>query len=150
MGGAQAETVFVLTGNNTHTGGVQVAGNAAQGTAILEIDSDARLGAATGVLDLGRANGAFNLPGTLRATGNLAIAATRSTSFRDMTVDTNGFDVLTSLAARGVAVHWRERVGSRGATPLAATRSLRSLRGGRRREAAVAPTGDGVGSPERK
>lgn len=104
VGGAQAETVFVLAGNNSHSGGVQVAGNAQEGTAILEIDSDARLGAPTGVLDIGRANGFNTLPGTLRAAGNLVIAATRSTSFRDMTVDTNGFDVVFNQPISGLGL----------------------------------------------
>lgn len=104
VGGAQAETVFVLTGNNSHTGGVQVAGNAQRGTAVLEIDSDARLGAAGGVLDLGRASGLSSLPGTLRAAGNLVIAATRSTSFHDMTVDTNGFDVVFNQPISGLGM----------------------------------------------
>ncbi|RZJ02951.1 MAG: PEP-CTERM sorting domain-containing protein [Rubrivivax sp.] len=104
VGGAQTETVFVLTGNNTHTGGVQVAGNAQRGTAVLEIDSDARLGATAGVLDIGRANGFNPLPGTLRATDNLNIAATRNTSFRDMTVDTNGFDVVFNQPITGLGM----------------------------------------------
>ncbi|MFG6415325.1 autotransporter-associated beta strand repeat-containing protein [Roseateles sp. DC23W] len=104
LGGAQAETVFVLTGRNTHTGGVQVAGNAQRGTAVLELSSDAALGATSGVLDLGRANGFGSLPGTLRATGDLAIAATRSTSFRDMTVDTNGFNVVFNQPISGLGI----------------------------------------------
>lgn len=87
LGGNGAGTVFSLNGSATHSGGVKLA------NATLELDSDARLGPANGVLDIGRANGLFDLPGTLRATADLAIAATRSTSFRDMTVDTNGFDV---------------------------------------------------------
>ena len=87
LGGSGADTVFSLQGSATHTGGVKLA------LATLELDSDSRLGPATGVLDIGRANGLSNLPATLRATANLAIAATRSTSFRDMTVDTNGFAV---------------------------------------------------------
>lgn len=104
VGGAQAETVFVLSGSNSHTGGVQVAGSAAAGTAVLEIASDAALGAPGGVLDIGRANGFFTLPGTLRATADLSIAATRSTTFRDMTVDTNGFDVVFNQPIGGLGM----------------------------------------------
>lgn len=94
---------YVLTGAATHTGGIAVVGNSGQ-AAVLVIDSDARLGAATGVLDLGRSNGIFTLPGTLVAAGNLDIAATRSTSFRDMTVDTNGFDVVFNQPIAGLGM----------------------------------------------
>ncbi|MDR7331790.1 autotransporter-associated beta strand repeat-containing protein [Roseateles asaccharophilus] len=104
LGGAQAETVFVLTGHNTHSGGVQVAGNAQRGTAVLELSSDAALGAPGGALDLGRANGFSSLPGTLRATADLSIAAARSTTFRDMTVDTNGFDVVFNQPISGLGI----------------------------------------------
>lgn len=97
MGGNRTETVFVLTGNNSHTGGVRVAGSssAGPGSAVLAIDSDARLGAASGALDIGRpgATLATTLPGTLRATADLVIAASRSTRFAQMTVDTQGFDI---------------------------------------------------------
>ncbi|WP_457417925.1 beta strand repeat-containing protein [Roseateles sp. P5_E7] len=98
LGGNGAASVFVLAGNATHSGGVKLA------SATLELDGDARLGAATGVLDLGRANGLNNLAGTLRATADLAIAATRSTSFRNMTVDTNGFDVVFNQPINGLGM----------------------------------------------
>lgn len=98
LGGNGAASVFVLAGNASHNGGVKLA------SATLELDSDARLGAANGVLDLGRANGLRNLPATLRATADLSIAATRSTSFRDMTVDTNGFDVVFNQPINGLGM----------------------------------------------
>ncbi|MFG6430133.1 beta strand repeat-containing protein [Roseateles sp. LYH14W] len=98
LGGNNAASVFVLAGSASHSGGVKLA------SATLELDSDARLGAATGVLDLGRANGLRNLPATLRATADLSIAATRSTSFRDMTVDTNGFDVVFNQPINGLGM----------------------------------------------
>ena len=46
----------------------------------------------------------FTLPGTLVAAGNLDIAATRSTSFRDMTVDTHGFDVVFNQPIAGLGM----------------------------------------------
>jgi fibronectin-binding autotransporter adhesin len=84
---------FTLTGNNSHSGGVALAGNAGA-PAVLVLDSDARLGAAGGVLNIGRLNGSVVLPGRLEAGADLNIAATRSTSFRDMTVDTAGHSVV--------------------------------------------------------
>lgn len=101
LGGAAR---YVLTGTNTHTGGVALAGQASGQAAVLVIDSDARLGAPDGVLNIGRASGFFTLPGTLVAAGNLAIAATRSTSFRAMTVDTNGFDVVFNQPIAGLGI----------------------------------------------
>jgi autotransporter-associated beta strand protein len=95
---------YVLTGSATHTGGVALAGQANGDAAVLVIDSDARLGAASGVLDLGRTaanNSLVALPGTLVATGPLDIAATRSTSFQQMTVDTNGFNVVFNQPISG-------------------------------------------------
>ncbi|MFG6463427.1 beta strand repeat-containing protein [Roseateles sp. DXS20W] len=92
---------YVLAGSASHTGGVALAGQASGQAAVLVIDSDARLGAAGGVLNIGRASGFFSLPGTLVAAGNLDIAATRSTSFRDMTVDTAGFDVVFNQPING-------------------------------------------------
>lgn len=95
---------YVLTGTATHTGGVALAGPSAGQPAVLVIDSDARLGGAGGVLNIGRiaANNVFvTLPGTLVAAGNLDIAATRSTTFRSMTVDTNGFDVVFNQPISG-------------------------------------------------
>lgn len=98
LGGNGAASVFVLAGSVAHSGGVKVA------SATLDLDSDARLGAATGVLDLGRANGLNHLGATLRATAGLSIAVTRRTSFRDMTVDTNGFDVVFNQPIDGLGM----------------------------------------------
>ncbi|MFO1225475.1 MAG: autotransporter-associated beta strand repeat-containing protein [Roseateles sp.] len=100
LGGAAR---YLLTGTNTHTGGVALAGNSGQ-AAELVLDSDARLGGPNGVLNIGRSSGFFTLPGTLVAAGNLNIAATRSTSFRDMTVDTNGFDVVFNQPIDGLGM----------------------------------------------
>lgn len=85
---------FLLTGSASHSGGVTLAGESNGTPAVLVIDSDARLGAPGGVLHIGRNSGIFVLPGTLEAAGHLDIAASRSTSFRNMTVDTAGFDVV--------------------------------------------------------
>ncbi|MCF8206801.1 MAG: autotransporter-associated beta strand repeat-containing protein [Methylotenera sp.] len=104
LGGAAR---YVLTGTNTHTGGVALAGQANGQAAVLVIDSDARLGAAGGVLNIGRTaanNALITLPGTLVAAGNLDIAATRSTSFRNMTVDTNAFDVVFNQPINGLGI----------------------------------------------
>ena len=80
-----------------------LAGNSGQ-AAELVLDSDARLGGPNGVLNIDRSSGFFTLPGTLVAAGNLNIAATRSTSFRDMTVDTNGFDVVFNQPIDGLGM----------------------------------------------
>jgi autotransporter-associated beta strand protein len=101
LGGAAR---YVLAGTATHTGGVALAGQSNGQAAVLVIDSDARLGAAGGVLNIGRASGFFTLPGTLVAAGHLDIAATRSTSFRGMTVDTNGFDVVFNQPIAGLGI----------------------------------------------
>ena len=89
---------FSITGTNTNSGGLAVAGGS------LAIDSDARLGDASAVLNLGRQNGLAVLPGELKALGDLTIAATRSTSFRNMTVNTNGHSVVFNqpIAGRGI------------------------------------------------
>lgn len=79
--------VIRLTGNNLHDGGIEVAG------ATLEVDSDSRIGAPGGVLNIGRPNGVNPLYGYLRALGSFTVAATRTTTFQNATVDTNGFDV---------------------------------------------------------
>ena len=99
LGGAAR---WQLTGSTTHTGGVAVAGQANGQAGVLILDSDARLGAAAGVLDLGRLSGITTLPATLVAAGHLDIAATRSTSFRGMTVDTHGFDVVFNQPINGL------------------------------------------------
>ena len=98
---------YVLTGSASHTGGVTLAGASSTQPAVLVIDSDARLGAAGGVLNIGRTapnNVLATLPSTLVAAGNLDIAATRSTSFRGMTVDTNGFDVVFNQPINGLGL----------------------------------------------
>lgn len=79
--------VIRLTGNNLHDGGIEIAG------ATLEVDSDSRLGAPGGALNIGRPNGINPLYGYLRALGSFSVAATRATAFQNATVDTNGFDV---------------------------------------------------------
>ncbi len=84
-----------LTGNNTQAGGTDIAG------ATLEISSDANLGGPNGVLLIGRENGFTDIPGKLRALGNLNIPATRSTTFRLTTVDTNGFNVTFNQPVSG-------------------------------------------------
>lgn len=101
LGGAAR---YVLTGPASHRGGVALAGQANGQAATLVIDSDARLGAAGGVLNIGRTSGIATLPGTLVAAGQLDIAATRSTSFRGMTVDTAGFDVVFNQPIDGLGM----------------------------------------------
>lgn len=94
---------FTLTGNNSHSGGVALAGNAGV-PAVLVLDSDARLGAAGGVLNIGdKGTCSFcGLPGTLVASGDLNIAATRRTTFASMTVDTNGHTVVFNQPISGL------------------------------------------------
>ena len=84
-----------LTGTNTQAGGTDIV------AATLEIASDAQLGGPNGVLLIGRENGNNDSPGKLRALGNLDIAATRSTTFRLATVDTNGFNVTFNQPTTG-------------------------------------------------
>ena len=95
---------FLLAGSASHSGGVTLAGESDGRAAVLVIDSDARLGAPGGVLNIGRSSGIFVLPGTLEAAGHLAIDASRSTSFRQMTVDTAGFDVVFNQAIDGLGM----------------------------------------------
>ncbi len=95
---------YRLTGNASHSGGVALAGESNGTPAVLVIDSDARLGAPGGVLNIGRSSGLFVLPGTLEAAGHLVIDASRSTSFRNMTVDTAGFDVVFNQAIDGLGM----------------------------------------------
>jgi fibronectin-binding autotransporter adhesin len=94
---------YQITGTNTAAGGISITGNVGA-PAILEIGSDSQLGGPNGVLNIGRQNGFNVLPGTLRAIGDLTVAATRSTTFRSMTVDTNGHTVTfnQSIAGRGM------------------------------------------------
>ena len=106
LAGSAPGTFFQLTGDNSSfSGGVLVSGDAGTNTAVLLLASDAQLGAATGVLDLGRAGALVPSPGTLRATADLNIAATRSTSFRNMTVDTNGFNVVFNQPINGLGIN---------------------------------------------
>ncbi len=98
---------YFLTGNATHTGGVALAGQSSGQAAVVVIDSDARLGGSNGVFNIGRVdprNALAVQAGTLVAAANLDIAATRSTSFRNMTVDTNGFNVVFNQAISGLGM----------------------------------------------
>ena len=93
---------YRLTGTASHSGGITLAGEANGTPTVLVLDSDARLGAPGGVLNIGRSSGSIAvLPGTLEAAGHLVIDASRSTSFRNMTVDTAGFDVVFNQAIDG-------------------------------------------------
>lgn len=94
---------YQITGTNTAAGGLSIVGDVGA-PAILELGSDSQLGGPNGVLNIGRQNGFNVLPGMLRATGDLTVASTRSTSFRSMTVDTNGHTVTfnQSIAGRGM------------------------------------------------
>jgi autotransporter-associated beta strand protein len=93
--GGNAGGTIRLTGTNSHSGGTEIVG------ATLEIDSDARLGAPGGVFNIGRPNGLFPIYGELRALGNITIPATRTTSFQQATVDTNGFEVVFNQPIQG-------------------------------------------------
>jgi len=95
--------VFESTGTNSH-GGFAISGSSNGARPVLAIDSDARLGAAGVALDIGAGSG-FNIrPATLRATADLDIAATRSTIFQSMAVDTNGFDVTFNQPISGTGM----------------------------------------------
>jgi autotransporter-associated beta strand protein len=100
LGGAGT---YILSGTNTHLGGVALSGNR-NNPAVLVLDSDARLGAATSFLNIGQQSGSVAHSGLLRAADDLEIAATRNTNFRLMTVDTAGFDVVFNqpIAGRGM------------------------------------------------
>ncbi|MES2470406.1 MAG: autotransporter-associated beta strand repeat-containing protein [Verrucomicrobiota bacterium] len=84
-----------LTGQNLHAGGTDIAG------VTLEVASDSQLGGPAGALLIGRENGLTDIRGKLRALGDLNIAATRTTTFRLATVDTNGFDVTFNQPVSG-------------------------------------------------
>ncbi len=94
---------FTLAGSNSHSGGISVAGNGIT-PATLVLDSDARLGAPGSFVNIGRQSGSVASAGQLRAAADLEIAATRSTTFRLMTVDTAGFNVVfnQTIAGRGL------------------------------------------------
>jgi|GEM_PF-1980413 len=87
-----------LTGTNTNAGGLAVLGST------VEISSDAQIGGPSGVLEIGRTVDFDYFPGVLRAIGNLNVAAPRSTTFREGTVDTNGFDVTFNQTLSGTGL----------------------------------------------
>ncbi|TVR46826.1 MAG: hypothetical protein EA425_16680 [Puniceicoccaceae bacterium] len=106
LGGAnQNNTIFRLTGENTQALGTEVF------LATLEIGSDAAIGAPAGALNIGRFAGGTNQPGRLRALADFEVAATRSTAFRFMNVDTNGFDVVFNQTLAGIGLT-KEGAGS--------------------------------------
>ncbi len=80
--------VVTLAGVNTHSGGVNLR------DITLQIDSDQRLGGASGVLDAHAA--------TLKALGSFEIPETRSTTFTNFAIDTNNFDVTFNQPITGV------------------------------------------------
>jgi fibronectin-binding autotransporter adhesin len=84
---------FVLAGSNSFTGRLAAIGENSGSPTTLVVNDESKLGAATATLQLGEQSGSFIRPGKLRATGNLDMAATRSTTFRAATIDSNGFDV---------------------------------------------------------
>jgi fibronectin-binding autotransporter adhesin len=94
---------FTLAGSNSHTGGIAVVGDR-NNPATLVLDSDARLGAATNFLNIGRQSGSVANSGRLLAAADLEIAATRSTTFRLMTVDTAGFNVVFNQSMSGLGM----------------------------------------------
>ncbi len=94
---------FTLAGANSHTGGIAVVGDR-NNPATLVLDSDARLGAAANFLNIGRQSGSIANSGRLLAAADLEIAATRSTTFRLMTVDTAGFNVVFNQSMSGLGM----------------------------------------------
>ena len=94
-GGTPGGTIR-LTGTSTQSGGTEIAG------ATLEAASDAQFGGPNGILNIGRPNGVSPLYGTLRALGNITVPATRTTTFQNATVDTNGFDVTFNQPMTGL------------------------------------------------
>ncbi|MES2438254.1 MAG: autotransporter-associated beta strand repeat-containing protein [Verrucomicrobiota bacterium] len=84
---------FVLSGSSDFTGQLAAIGQNSGPPTTLVVSDDSKLGAPSATIQLGEQSGNFFRPGQLRATGNLNIAATRSTTFRAATIDTNGFNV---------------------------------------------------------
>ena len=94
---------FTLAGSNSFNGGISVVGDR-NNPATLVLDSDARLGAAANFLNIGRQSGSVANSGRLLAAADLEIAATRSTTFRLMTVDTAGFNVVFNQSMSGLGM----------------------------------------------
>lgn len=84
---------FILSGTNSFTGQLAAIGENGGPATTLVVSDDSKLGAPGATLQLGEQSGIFVRPGALRATGNLNIAATRETTYRQATIDTNGFNV---------------------------------------------------------
>lgn len=96
---------FVLSGANSFTGQLAAIGENSGSPTTLVVSDDSKLGAVSATLQLGEQSGPFVRPGKLRATGNLDIAATRSTTFRAATIDTNGFNVTFNQPFIGRGLH---------------------------------------------
>lgn len=96
---------FVLAGASSFTGQLAVIGQNGSAPSVVVVDGDARLGAASATLQLGEQSGIFVRSGVLRATADLDISATRNTTYRAATVDTNGFNITFNqpLSGRGLA-----------------------------------------------
>ena len=95
---------YVLSGSSSFTGQLAVIGENSTATTIV-VDSDSRLGAPTAKLQLGEQSGFFTRAAGLRATGDLNMAVTRSTTFRSATIDTNGFNVTINQPFIGRGLH---------------------------------------------
>ncbi|RYD19019.1 MAG: hypothetical protein EOP88_20500, partial [Verrucomicrobiaceae bacterium] len=95
---------FVLAGASSFTGQLAVIGQNGSAPSVVVVDSDARLGAPSATLQLGEQSGIFVRPGRLKAMGDLNISATRNTTYRAATVDTNGFNITFNqpLSGRGL------------------------------------------------
>ena len=95
---------YVLSGSSSFTGQLAVIGENSTTTTIV-VDSDSRLGAPTATLQLGEQAGIFTRAARLRASGDLNMAVTRSTTFRSATIDTNGFNVTINQPFLGRGLH---------------------------------------------
>lgn len=96
---------FVLKGSNSFTGQLAVIGENTSSPTTLSVSDVSKLGAPTATLQLGEQSGPFIRLVTLRATGNLNMEATRTTTFRAATIDTNGFDVTINQPFSGRGLH---------------------------------------------
>ena len=96
---------YVLSGSSSFTGQLAVIGENSTATTTIVVDSDSRLGAPTATLQLGEQAGFFTRAAGLRATGDLNMAVTRSTTFRSATIDTNGFNVTINQPFIGRGLH---------------------------------------------